>query len=147
MSKISSLKNFWKGLEHPPTYLDNVFKYTLFFFWRYHLPKFIVMRASIYAYHGNISRQINLILSVIPFILYSSLTTLALHPRKVVLKAKWMLFISFLETLLLRCWCRQATVEEKFSQNSSSNCTTDPISDWGEKMTAIRENLKDFSCK
>ena len=32
MSRISSWKNFWKGLEHPPTCLDNVFKYTLFFF-------------------------------------------------------------------------------------------------------------------
>ena len=33
MSKISSSKNFGKGLHHPPTSLDNVFKYTLFF-WR-----------------------------------------------------------------------------------------------------------------
>ena len=36
MSKISSLKFFWKGLDHPPTCLDNVFKYALFF-WRYPL--------------------------------------------------------------------------------------------------------------
>ena len=32
MSKISSLKKFWHGLDHPPTCLDNVFKYTVFFF-------------------------------------------------------------------------------------------------------------------
>ena len=31
MSKISSLKKFLKGLDHPPTCLDNVFKYTPFF--------------------------------------------------------------------------------------------------------------------
>ena len=31
MSKISSLKIFWKDLDHPPTCLDNVFKYALFF--------------------------------------------------------------------------------------------------------------------
>ena len=30
MSKISSSKKFWKGVDHPPTCLDDVFKYTLF---------------------------------------------------------------------------------------------------------------------
>ena len=30
MSKIGSLEKFWNCLDHPPTCLDNVFKYTLF---------------------------------------------------------------------------------------------------------------------
>ena len=31
MSKIRSLEKFWEGLHHPPTWLDNVFKYPPFF--------------------------------------------------------------------------------------------------------------------
>ena len=41
MSKISSLKKFWKGLERPPTYLDNVFEYLYSFFLTLPLKNFM----------------------------------------------------------------------------------------------------------
>ena len=33
LSKIHFFSNFWHGVDLPPSYLDNVFKYTVFFFW------------------------------------------------------------------------------------------------------------------
>ena len=32
LSKIHFFSNFWHGVDLPPSYLDNVFKYTVFFF-------------------------------------------------------------------------------------------------------------------